>query len=294
MAKELTIRFSSATTPFKGDEGIIANQKDGKLCNTGTAIGTVVGKDITVEGSDEICIDKNGQIVSAFPEGEFVDCSGETPLQVGVSNAETKILPNSSKPNSCIKPTQIVLHWSAGSNKAGARYGIWSTLASRGVSCHFAIDPEGTLQALGLYDSYVEMSWCQGPVFNVNSVSIEIAGSNFDKTHARHVTCIGNNCTIDGGPNESGFRPPSPDQYKRVEEVVCWIMSKYNIGKNGITGHLYAPYQARYADYATPTCMTPHPEYGQYGCKWDPGYLWLKYFKENLDCSNPTARTYTP
>lgn len=157
--------------------------------------------------------------------GGLFDCAGAG-SQINPPNSTLQLLPDSVGPRPlhiCFKPTEIVIHWSGGWNGVT---GTYNTLVARNLACHFATDESTTLQMLGLWDTMVELSWCQGssnPDHNYSGIGIEMSGLCFSKS-------MDKDCgygTI--------ITPPPPEEFNRTVELACWLKKQYQI--NTIMGH---------------------------------------------------------
>lgn len=155
-------------------------------------------------------------------------CSGEediterlaTEVRGGVVNLLPNSLPARTDSNRlCIKPTMLVMHWSAGANdnpEGNAR--TYETLVRRGLACQLGTDTNDTWFMQPFYETEVEMAHCANS-WNVYSISNEMAGVAF----------------TDSPP------PPNTSELELSYEVTCKVMEQYSIPWCQIFGHFDVP-----------------------------------------------------
>lgn len=133
-------------------------------------------------------------------------------------------LTGAGKTNKCFEATAIIIHWSA-QTSGHSNEATYNALKRRGLSCQYSTDstagPQGTWQMLEMFENKIEQSYCTGAAeYNKHGINIEIAGSNFDNEPAL-------------GP----YNPPTPDQYNRTLDLVCFFKRQYNLPTSQIFGH---------------------------------------------------------
>ncbi len=145
--------------------------------------------------------------------------------------AERQII-EEPKTGFCINPSIIVIHWSGGyANDDGNRL-TRDTLISRGLTCQFATDTNDTYQMQYLWTGdekgpQSELAWCVGGSYNNLALNNEVAGAYFDDS-----------------PDGNGRGHPTPDQFNRLMDNVCWMMDTFNIPASKIYGHFQlSPYK---------------------------------------------------
>lgn len=188
-------------------------------------------------------------------------------ISAEVNSMSTNFLdyPYDPEPVKCIRPTMFVIHWSASPNFAG-NGATRQTLVSRGLSCGFAIDANGTLQMNKLYGEKVLKEACVGGGSNDFATSVEINGVEFDLwvNSKNELVNPYNNEAIDLNPNTRKKIIDEKRQYyaeaygKKIEELdwgdekylnmmkvetqkalelTRWVMGKYRINKSQVYGH---------------------------------------------------------
>lgn len=164
-----------------------------------------------------------------LPPGTSFNCTDSGAL-VSAPNSTLKLLPDTNRIRAqqlCIVPTEIVMHWSAGVVINGA-IATYNTLVSRDLACHYATDPDTTLQMLQIWEKKVEFSACQGSPHNDYAIGIEMSGTCFSSMPG---SCYG----VDN--------PPPEAEIQRTVDLVCWLKKQYNI--KTIIGHYEIPYSGK-------------------------------------------------
>lgn len=152
----------------------------------------------------------------------------------------------------CITPTALVMHWTAGPNRDGGPGGnaqTYSTLTSRNLACQLATDTNDILLMQPFYQSQVEMAWCANE-WNAFTISNEMDGYNFTENPP----------------------PPNLNELEIAYETTCAVMEQYDIPWCQIYGHFEVP------------SVNPYPPYSCTGarCKRDPGreFLYNEFIPE--------------
>ena len=152
-------------------------------------------------------------------------CSGvgepiTTNLAARITNGSVRLLPeNVRRHDTCITPTMLIMHWSAGANDdPNGNTRTYDTLVRRGLSCQLGTDINGTELWQEFYNQHVEIPVCAGE-WNTYSINNEIAGVWF----------------TDSPP------PPNLQQLEYAYDATCEIMSQYSIPWCQIYGHFDVP-----------------------------------------------------
>lgn len=125
--------------------------------------------------------------------------------------AKENLLEGEGKTNRCLKPSEIILHWSESPAGNAVTY---EALEKRGLSCQLAVDEREVWQLLDFYPTLVEVSFCAGDwERNLRSINIELAGDDFDNT------------------------PPPDSELEKSLTLVCWLLEQYQIPRENIFGH---------------------------------------------------------
>ncbi len=123
----------------------------------------------------------------------------------------------------CIKPTMIVIHWSAAWTDV---YATFNTLNQRELACQLATDQNITLQTQNFYKDQAQRGACvgteNGKAYNDFALNNEITGSYFDE--------------VFDSPNNPNF-PALQKSTKKALATTCFMMKQYNIPVTQIFGH---------------------------------------------------------
>lgn len=149
----------------------------------------------------------------------------------------------------CIKPTMIVMHWSAGYDNSDGSEATYSTLTSRNLSCQLATDTDNTILMQPFYEKAVEMAWCAGPNANPYSVQNELSGGCTDNPSSGY-RC---NRTLTECPQPDDVKPGDiyniqfddnpPHPCEPINDLgvdaICKVMQQYCIPISQIKGHYH-------------------------------------------------------
>lgn len=90
---ELTVSFTHTTTSFKGDGGLIDQQGNKRLCNTVNISGSTSDGAETFNGSDTICIDKDGKQVGSgggpVYSGTVIEIYEQVKVEMGLTGKKS-------------------------------------------------------------------------------------------------------------------------------------------------------------------------------------------------------------
>lgn len=181
-------------------------------------------------------IDRNGAPIvnpgGEIPPGAVVHNCPDTgditqQLASSVRNGVVKLLPDYLSPRStyrvCIKPTMMIMHWSAGSNdNTQGNDGTYNTLIKRDLACQLMVDADDVWFTQPFYKDSVEKAWCAG-VWNVYGISNEMAGVGFT----------------------SPAPPPNLNELNMTYDVTCKVMKQYKIPWCQVFGHFEVPYSGK-------------------------------------------------
>ncbi len=139
---------------------------------------------------------------------------------ITLPNSEYKLL---NYRNGCIKPTMIVIHWSAAWTDV---YATFNTLNTRQLACQLATDQNITLQTQNFYKDQAQRGACvgteNGKAYNDYALNNEITGSYFDEVYDL--------------PNHPNFQALQKSTRKALDST-CFMMKQYNIPITQIFGH---------------------------------------------------------
>lgn len=181
-------------------------------------------------------IDRNGAPIvnpgGEIPPGAVVHNCPDTgditqQLASSVRNGIVKLLPDYLSPRStyrvCIKPTMMIMHWSAGSNdNTQGNDGTYNTLIKRDLACQLMVDADDVWFTQPFYKDSVEKAWCAGE-WNVYGISNEMAGVGFT----------------------SPAPPPNLNELNMTYDVTCKVMKQYKIPWCQVFGHFEVPYSGK-------------------------------------------------
>jgi hypothetical protein len=159
-----------------------------------------------------------GVVSNCPPEGDITE-----EIAARMTNGKVKFLPNHVSARGshrlCIKPTMIIMHWSAGSNdNPSGNDATYSTLASRNLACQLGTDTNDVELWQPFYDDMVEMAWCANS-WNAYGISNEMAGASFT----------------------SNPPPPNLQELELAYDATCVQMEQYGIPWCQIYGHYHVP-----------------------------------------------------
>ena len=118
----------------------------------------------------------------------------------------------------CIKPTMIVIHWSAAWTNVDATF---NTLNTEKLACQLATDKDRTLQMQYLYKDQAQRGACVGD-YNDFVLNNEITGSYFDEVY--------------NNPSNDHYNTLAIETEKSLVST-CFLMKQYNIPITQIFGH---------------------------------------------------------
>lgn len=181
--------------------------------------------------------------------------------RIAVPNTQYKKLDQSL---GCMRPTMIVIHWSAAWTTAEATF---NTLNKGKIDpktgqfyrngCQFATDHTHQLQLQDFWNDQVIWGYCVGGSENSISINDEISGSYFER-----LLDANNNIIINKNDyTDYGYRLKLESD--RSIATTCWVMKQYNIPLSQVIGHLEAPW-------------------GKTSGKIDPSLKYMEYYRKRL------------
>lgn len=165
----------------------------------------------------------------------------------------------------CMRPTLIVIHWSAAWTTAEAtmntlnRWKIDRITGNRYRNgCQFATDESHQLQLQDFWPDKVIWGYCVGGSDNAISINDEITGSYFERLIDSNYQII---VQDPSNPRDYGNRLKAESD--RSVATTCWAMRQYNIPITRVIGHLES-------------------SWGQTSGKPDPSLKYMEYYKRRL------------
>lgn len=159
----------------------------------------------------------------------------------------------------CMRPTMIVIHWSAAWTTAEATFNTlnkYKTDAKTGQTyrngCQFATDENHQLQLQDFWNDQVIWGYCVGGAENAISINDEITGSYFDRLFDQYGEII-----------DSTYGRRLALETNRSLATTCWAMKQYNIPISRVIGHIESPW-------------------GQTSGKIDPSIKYMEYYRRRL------------
>ncbi len=163
-----------------------------------------------------------GGLISSCKENEDTGPDITEELAGRIKNGVVKLLPESvwgRRDGICIKPTMIVMHWSAGTNdNPDGNQRTYETLVARNLSCQLATDIDDNWLMERFFEKMVEFPACAGS-YNTYSINNEMAGVYFTANPP----------------------PPNLEELELAYDATCKVMNQYSIPWSQIRGHYQVP-----------------------------------------------------
>lgn len=163
-----------------------------------------------------------GGLVSSCEESEDTGPEITEELAGRIKNGVVKLLPETvwgRRDGICIKPTMIVMHWSAGTNdNPDGNQRTYETLVARNLSCQLATDTNDNWLMERFFEKMVEFPACAGS-YNTYSINNEMAGVYFTANPP----------------------PPNLEELELAYDATCKVMDQYDIPWSQIRGHYQVP-----------------------------------------------------
>ena len=187
------------------------------------------------------------------PGVQIVGCPAPS-SRIWVPNTQYKKLLQSL---GCMKPSMIVIHWSAAWTDAEATFNTLNIITATRPwlhGCQYATDKNHQLQMQDFWTDAVVWGYCVGGDDNARSLNDEITGSYFDEL-------VDNNYQlITTHPRYAELKTETD----RSIVTTCWALKKYNIPKTRVIGHFESAW-------------------GASSGKIDPGVKYMQYYRNRVN-----------